>query len=248
MHWDRPGLSIACLREVVLVLSAYFLYAFGRDLVYQQGIYPAFSNAWQIVHIETTLGLMWEARLQNWLLAYAPGVIYFLNWFYVLGYWPVILPTGIYLYLRRREAYSKCRNVALITFCIALLFYDLYPLAPPRMLSTYGFLDTIKMFGPGGYDKTSDALFYNPYAAMPSLHFALAFIISLPFLAHERLLPRLLAATYLALMLACIVVTGNHYFADAIVAAAVVGIAYVLQALLRKLAEQARPRLATGRG
>ena len=69
--------------------------------------------------------------------------------------------------------------MALITFSITIVLYEIYPLAPPRMLSTLGFVDTIHHFGPDSYHTATDTFRYNPSVAMPSLHIALPTIVCL---------------------------------------------------------------------
>ncbi len=51
------------------------------------------------------------------------------------------------------------------------------PLAPPRMLSSLGFLDTMAVFGPSAYGG-STATIANQFAAMPSLHVGWALLIA----------------------------------------------------------------------
>ena len=234
--------------EVVLVASGYFAYAFARDLVYEDRVLPAFDNAWDVVSLERTLGIFKEPVMQDWLLGASRDIVYLFNWFYILGYMPVIVATAVFLYARNREVYRRYRTIGLTTLAIGLVIYEVYPLAPPRMMLTLGFVDTLQMLGPMGYHATSDALLYNPYAAMPSLHFGLAFIASLAFLRSKRVIWKSIALVYLALMLMAIVVTGNHYFVDDLGAIAVVGLAIFVSNLLSYLPRNlGSRRIASGR-
>jgi hypothetical protein len=218
------------IKEVALVGAAYSLYAFGRDMVYNNDLFSAFDNARGIIHLERTLGLFWEMPLQQWFLQNAEDAIPFFNWFYILGYWPVIIPTAIFLYVRDRKAYLRLRNVAFLTFGIALVLFEAFPLAPPRMFANLGFIDTLQVFGPKSYLSTSDATLYNPYAAMPSMHFGLAFLISTAWFGSRLLAWKLTAGTYVGLMLLAIVITGNHYVVDATAAAGAVGLSFLIWA------------------
>ena len=227
--WIRHSSMMHVISEVAFVVTAYFAYAIGRGLVYDNQMLPAFDNAWEIISLERITGIFSEVRVQDWLLDNSPTSVRFFNWFYVLGYWPVVLLIAIFLYLRNRQAYYKYRTVALITFGITLIIYELYPLAPPRMLSTLGFVDTILRFGPEEYHAASDALLYNPYAAMPSLHFGMTFVVSMYFLrSRGEVICKLFVLGYLGLMLASIVVTGNHYIVDAVGSVCVVGAAFII--------------------
>ena len=122
-----------------------------------------------------------------------------------------------------------------MTFGIALIIYELYPLAPPRMLSTLGFVDTMRLLGPGEYHAASDALLYNPYAAMPSLHFGLAFLMSLILLRNRGVVWKVVALSYLGVMLAAVVITGNHYIVDGLAAVGVVALSYIIYTLIMSI-------------
>ena len=234
-RWIKRPSVMQFIYEVAFVGIGYLIYSFGRDIVYDNRVLPALDNAREIMDLERALGIFRELQIQSWLLETAPDIVYLLNWFYILGYLPVVVAVAVFLYTRDREAYRKYRTVAFATFGIALVIYELYPLAPPRMLSSQGFVDTIQLLGPVDYHTTSDALLYNPFAAMPSLHFGLAFVISLHFLRGTSVTWRLLALGYLGLMLFAIVVTGNHYILDALASVGVVGAALIACSLLRHL-------------
>ena len=93
----------------------------------------------------------------------------------------VVVPgTLIYLYRRNHEVYVKLRNTVLATWLIAMPIYALFPVAPPR-LAGIGMLDTITSGGGVRLDSALTTSFYNPLAAVPSLHagFALAVGVAL---------------------------------------------------------------------
>ena len=236
--------AMQAIGEVALVASAYVAYAFARDFVYEGRVLPAFDNAWEIVGLERTLGIFKEPVLQDWLLSTSPEIVYLFNWFYVLGYLPVVRCSCIF---RTDRPIGNIGLSALPHWPIGLIIYELYPLAPPRMMIALGFVDTFQVLGPSEYHTTSDAMLYNPYAAFPSLHFGLAFVASLAFLRSKRVIWKALALVYLVLMLMAIVVTGNHYFVDALAAIAVVGLAIFVSNLLRYLPRNfGRRRIASG--
>ena len=129
---------------------------------------------------------------------------------------------AVFFYVKYPQVYKKHCTVVLITFSITIVLYEIYPLAPPRMLSTLGFVDTIHRFGPDLYHTATDTFRYNPYAAMPSLHIALPTIVCLGLARHANTFAKLLVIGYLGPMLAAIVVTGNHHYFDALGAMGVV--------------------------
>ena len=69
----------------------------------------------------------------------------------------------------------------------------------------------------------------NPYAAMPSLHmgYALFTAMALWMLCPGKL-ARVIAIAYPVAVLASIVLTGNHYFLDALAGAGVLALAWAL--------------------
>jgi hypothetical protein len=72
---------------------------------------------------------------------------------------------------------------------------------------------------------------YNPYAAMPSLHFAWALILGVTLVLLGRHVLRLVGLLYPVMMLATILISGNHLLLDAAGSVIVVTVA-VLTALV----------------
>ncbi len=119
--------------------------------------------------------------------------------------------------------------------------YVLFPAAPPR-LAGQGFSDTVTTST--GLNLSSDVLgaLYNPFAAVPSLHFGYALIVGVAIAAIARnRVVRVLGALYPVLMLLIIVATGNHFVFDAALGAVVV-VAGWLVALALVRAPEPRPR------
>ena len=120
------------------------------------------------------------------------------------------------------KAFSLVRTTLIASTALALVGYVLYPAAPPR-LAGLGFSDTVTAHT--GLNLSSNLLgsFYNPLAAVPSLHFGYALIVgaALAALAHRRSV-RILGAAYPVFLLFDIVATGNHFFFDAAAGGAVV--------------------------
>ncbi len=170
---------------------------------------PAWQQFWLTkAHV---LGWLTPARVEDfldtgYLYVHFIGTIIFLFW----------------LYFRRRKYFAVVRNIFFVTTSIALATYILYPLAPPRLATNllydnhhYKFIDPLgKVLG----TLPESAQFgYNPYAAMPSLHFGWALIIGCTLFLTVRNWPvRIFGLCYPLFMLSVIVISGNHFFADAI--------------------------------
>ncbi|MQF49090.1 phosphatase PAP2 family protein [SAR202 cluster bacterium AC-647-N09_OGT_505m] len=219
----RPrGLTAQIFMEILLVVAAYYSYTIAKNLVHTDPSAEAFRNAWNIVSLERTLGIFHENSLQVWLMEDARSAVLFLNWVYTLGFWPLLGVTGVFFFVTDREAYYKYRTVLLVSFGIGVFIFTVYPLAPPRMMGELGFVDTLQLLGPTQHISRSEFFSYNMYAAMPSMHFAWALLISMAWASTSYLWAKVSAIVYQTLMAAAVVVTGNHYFVDVIVAIPVV--------------------------
>src|SRR5215213_6590805 len=130
-----------------------------------------------------------------------------------------------------------------VSTAVSLAIYVLYPAAPPR-LSGLGFADTVT--DKAGINLSSDALgsLYNPFAAVPSLHFGYSLLVGVTVaaLARRRWL-RAIGAAYPPFMLFTIVATGNHFIFDALAGGIVMVVAYFVARGL--VADAARPARAT---
>jgi hypothetical protein len=203
------------LRELLIVGGAYFLYMYTRSLVFDDIEASALANASTIIALEKSLGFFWEPDWQAWAITSAKAVVVFFNWAYIFTFWPIILTTALILYVGNRSRYIYYRNVVLLSFALALLGFMLFPLAPPRMMAGQ-FVDTIKAFGPAFYASREMAAYYNPYAAMPSLHFSWTIMFGIVFLRSGNRWVKILGILYPLITLLAITITANHYIVDAI--------------------------------
>ena len=96
--------------------------------------------------------------------------------------------------------------------------------------TTFGFVDTLKEYGgPWDFSDGAVARASNQYAAMPSLHIGWASWCAFgmwPLM--RRRWARALVLLYPALTLFCIIVTGNHYWADGLGGLITLGVAFML--------------------
>ena len=202
-------------RELALVAGGYWIYMYTRSLAFNDFGATALANSATIISFEKSLGFFWEPQWQQWAISSAKHLVIFFNWAYIVTFWPILLTTGFILYLANRQRYRYYRNVVLLTFIFALLSFVLFPLAPPRMMVDH-FVDTIKAFGPAFYASREFANFYNPYAAMPSLHFSWTLLFGVLFLRTPNKWIKGLGVLYPTLTLLAITITANHYFMDAV--------------------------------
>jgi len=203
------------MRELAIVAGAYWAYMYSRALVFDDFGATAITNARTVISFEKSLGLFWEPEWQAWAINSAKSLVIFFNWAYIITFWPILLTTGFILYLVNRQRYRYYRNLVLISFIVALLGFMLFPLAPPRMMAEH-FVDTIKAFGPTFYASRELVNYYNPYAAMPSLHFSWTIMFGILFIRTPGKWFKLAGVLYPTLTLLAITITANHYIMDAI--------------------------------
>jgi hypothetical protein len=218
--------------EVGILASLYGVYEAVRGAG-DASLSVARDHTADIVVLERSLHVFHERTVQEW----SRGVPYLpmlLGLAYMSLHFGVTTLAVRWVYRERREAFPLVRTTLIVSTALALAGYVLYPAAPPR-LAGLGFSDTVTTHT--GLNLSSDLLgsFYNPVAAVPSLHFGYALIVGVAVaaLAHRRWV-RVLGAVYPAFMLFDIVATGNHFWFDAAAGGAVVVAGWwIARALLR---------------
>lgn len=104
------------------------------------------------------------------------------------------------------------------TTALALFGYYLYPLAPPRLLPSGLFYDTVAIHQTVGALTSGDLQsLSNQYAAMPSMHagWSMWCGIALVLFARNKWL-RVFGVLYPLATVLVITATGNHYVLDAV--------------------------------
>jgi hypothetical protein len=203
------------LREIGLVVGAYFVYMYSRALVFSDFQGTALANARRVIDFEKSMGFFWEPVWQSWTIESARSLVVFFNWAYIITFFPIVITASIVLYFTNRDRYKYYRNVVLLSFLIALVGFMVFPLAPPRMIAEH-FVDTINIFGPSGYASREFTNYYNAYAAMPSLHFSWTVMFGIIFLRTNNKLVKVFGVIYPTMTLFAITITGNHFIMDAI--------------------------------
>jgi hypothetical protein len=201
------------LYELALVSAGLLIYFLIRGAVADEAR-EATAHALAIVHFERWAGFFWEPRLQHLLGAHL-AQIQFWDVIYFWGHAPVIIAVALWLYRYHRSRYALIRNAFLVSAVIGLLVYWVYPVAPPRLLGGYGFVDTMQRYSSLSYQAESLKPFVNPYAAVPSLHFGWSLLIGIGLVLTLRSpLGWLLGAVLPVLMLVAVIVTANHFIFD----------------------------------
>jgi hypothetical protein len=217
----RSGLMLAsflsrpyrALVEVGILAGLYGVYEVVRGAG-DASLSVARDHTADIVALERSLHVFSERTVQEWShgVPYLPAL---LGLAYMSLHFGATTLAVRWVYRERREAFPLVRTTFILSTALALVGYVLYPAAPPR-LAGLGFSDTVTK--QTGLNLSSDLLgsFYNPFAAVPSLHFGYALLVGVVLVAlARRRWVRVLGAVYPAFMLFDIVATGNHFWFDA---------------------------------
>ena len=240
--WGRRSLLV----ELGLYLGGYLVYLFSRGLFYGDTRAVGIGNGERIAALQDRLGFLWEPGWQAWAIDNVQGLVVFLNWAYIVTYWPVILGLAAFLFWRDRRRYYYYRTVILLNLGAALVVFAAFPVASPFAIPTVSLADTIQVFGPRFYGTETMAQFYNNTAAMPSLHFSWTVILGV---FWWRTLPGWLKAAglvYPAMTFLAITITGNHFILDAVAGGALAGLAFGAAGVWRRRRGVARRRMGLG--
>jgi hypothetical protein len=213
---DRHGVGWWDLTEILLVAFGFLLYFLVRGAPADRTA-DALRHAHEIVNLEFTLGFFIEPAVQRWVLE--SSILWrTMNFVYFWFDFPLIVTVGLVMFFRSRTHYTLLRDSLLISGGIALIIYYTFPVAPPRFLTEWGFIDTLEVFSNLSYQAQSMQPFVNPFAAVPSLHVGWsALLLVAVFSATKNPLARLGAVAVLVLQCVAVVGTGNHFVFDGIV-------------------------------
>lgn len=241
-----PGSGLHWWVEVLLVLSFYVVYSTIRNLFGSESISAAdaLANAERIIDLERSIGLYRELGLQQAFVDHR-WFIQFWNLFYGTFHFTMTVFALVWVYRRFPHLYARHRSTFLCTTGLALFGFALFPLMPPRLLSDCGefggclatlhpYMDTMaEVGGLWSFDSGTMQRVSNQYAAMPSLHFAWATWCALviwPIVGNR--MARVLVAAYPIATLFAVIVTGNHFWLDAVGGLVVLGAGSLLAGVL----------------
>jgi membrane-associated phospholipid phosphatase len=194
---------------------------FGFLLAYQvvRGIADrnptrAFENGLWVIDVEQHATGLVELSLQR-VISSSEFLTAAVSWTYWNSEFTVVGLTLLWVYLRRNEHFYRFRNWILLANAIGLVGYVIAPTAPPRMFQALGFKDTLFEFGSLNHGSGLVELASNPYAAMPSLHAADAFIVGVSMaLIVKRRSAKALWIAWPAWVSFSVMATANHFWLD----------------------------------
>jgi hypothetical protein len=231
--------SAAVWRDVLLMVPLVLLYFLARGAAAARPA-EAVAHAERVIALERALGVFRERAFQRLVLG-SDALVDVANWTYVFGHWPVIAATFVWLAVAHRDRLRRYRDAMIISGVVGILIFLTYPVAPPRLMEGYGFVDTV-LLRSRAYRVLQPAALTDLYASVPSLHVGWNVVMGIA-LARESS-HGALRAFGLAMpiaMAAAVVLTANHYILDV-----ALGVALVLASL--RIADALADRAAAGHG
>jgi hypothetical protein len=202
--------------ETLVIFVGYQLFESVRTHVSGSATTAA-RNARTVINLERWTWTYHEHRIQQWVLPHR----YFvegLDLYY--GTVHFVVPPLVLAWLWRRfpDRYRRWRNALVITTLVGLVVFALYPLTPPRLMPrSYGFIDTLRVYGGQGPLDSNKFKDLNPFAAMPSLHLAWSTWCACALAATvTRRWLKVVVFAYPAITLFVVMATANHWFIDAV--------------------------------
>ena len=223
------GAVVLIVSQIALFMLLFQAYKLVRKTFIQRAETVAYDHALQIIRWQDRLGLNIELDLQRRVLEH-DWAIWFFNRYYTYFMW-AFYACAIAAMLLAPVHYRWLRRVFIASMALALPWFALYPLAPPRFMGQYGypFVDTLAVYGPN-YFSDSGLVQANRFAAMPSMHCGWTFIgsVMLAYAIPWKRLGLIVGASHSALMWITVMVTGNHFVLDIVGGLLVAGMAFAV--------------------
>jgi PAP2 superfamily len=219
VHRRRPGRAIevvaASAREAGLVLGLFTLWQIVRILAVTR-VDGGLAHGLWIWRVEQDLRLPSELSLERFMLGHHT-LMRWSNIFYAYVHFPAMNAFLGWLFVRHRHRYPAVRNTLVLATGSCLLIQMFVPVAPPRMLTSVGFVDEALLYGQSVYGAFGSGIAAQ-LSAMPSVHVAWAFLIAIEVVRISPSRWRWLIVAHPVLTTFVVAATANHFWADGIVA------------------------------
>jgi hypothetical protein len=225
----------APFREAGIIMGLYTLWALigVYNLANYQGADQRGRDIW---HFERWLHLPSENWMQGPALHH-PLWGKTLDQYYIYGHVNAMIILLLWLWFRHRDKYKRGRAI-LILFTLSSVVVQWVPVAPPRFIG-YGVIDLGKKYGQTVYQSVAHGS-ADQLAAFPSVHEGWAILVAAVVFTSTKSRWRWVVLLHPIFMMYVVVVTGNHYWMDGIVA----GLLLALTFGVLRLYDLARARLS----
>ena len=223
MHRDLPPPGRqrpAWQGEVAVIAFLLVVYDQVADLGHLR-VAAAVRHARALLRLERLTHLAVELPLDRFAARHA-GLGVALALYYDLAHGIVTIAVLVLVFLAVPQHYRRARRALVLVNLGALVVFLALPLAPPRLVPGAGFVDIVARSGTWSAWQSAGAVarHANEYASMPSLHVAWALWVLLAVrVATGPAGWQRLAWVHLTLTVAVVLLTGNHYTADAVAGA-----------------------------
>ena len=229
-------------RESGYVAGLYALWQLAAT-VSLLGTSGAFAKARWIIRVERDWHLPSELDTQRLVVPH-PLLAQACNLYYATMHFAGLGALLLWLFLRHRDRYPQVRTT-IVLLTASCLLVQLVPVAPPRLLPNFGFVDTAEQYGQSVYTALK-AVGPDQLSAMPSVHVGWAVLVGGAVVWLGTSWWRWLALLHPALTIFVVAATANHFWLDGIVAVALLVLAIAVQWAGRALATAVAARLAAG--
>ncbi|MGA2471018.1 MAG: phosphatase PAP2 family protein [Solirubrobacteraceae bacterium] len=229
-----PNGRVDVLRQVGLFGGAYLLYRLVEGAVVNNGA-VAYTHATDVISFERALHVFVEPNVQAWAMG-SHLLIEVATYIYINAQTTILIGLLAYLYLVHNRSYYFVRNMLFAAMAIGLIGYAFFPTMPPRLLPNWGFVDTTSYITGGANTSPVSMAFFNPYAAVPSMHVAFAVMLGWPLARLARsYVVRAWWIFWPVLITFVTVITANHFFLDAVLGLATAGVAAIVARRLARV-------------
>jgi PAP2 superfamily len=220
---DRPKTAIAALAgwEIAIIIGLYGFWQLAGSLS-TVDLSKGVQRGQHLWNLERDLHLPSEKSVQSFFLPHE-WFIKFLDLYYVIAHYNVLLIMLAWLFWRHRDRYREARTIGLTTF--ACLAVQLIPVAPPRLIPGHGIVDTAILYGQSVYGPVGQG-FSDQYSAMPSVHIAWSSAVAFFVWRSTKSRWRILGPAHALLTWVVVLVTGNHYWLDGFVAITLLALSF----------------------
>jgi hypothetical protein len=235
LSWDMGAVLAVCL--VGVGLAAKRLAGRGwtavADFCIEASLVACLYSVWQLIGTIVSAGSAgalahgrWVMKVESWMhlppeLSWQREIlgnrllVEASNAFYAIVHVPALGIFLVWLFLRHRDQYADIRNVLAI-LTLACFLIHLIPVAPPRLLSGTGFVDTGLRYHQSVYGPVGTGI-SDQVSAMPSVHIAWAALIAWGVIKVTSSPWRWLILLHPVLTTVVTVVTANHFWLDGLV-------------------------------
>ena len=208
----------AFARETAVIGVLYGLWHLAGQISVT-GVDDAYSRGRWIARVEHAIGLPSEHSMQQLIIGHRL-LVEAANLYYAAMHMTMMLVFLIWLFVRHREQYKPVRQVMAWT-TLGCLLIQLLPVAPPRMFPSLGIVDTGLVLNQSVY---SNGLAVDQMAAMPSVHVAWAVLVGYYVWKISPSRWRWIGPAHAVITTLVVVMTGNHWWLDGVVAVGVLAV------------------------